>query len=285
MHKFMTRKKFHVIWTTVVITILALFFLFSLIWMIVSSMKPESQIYSNISNFKAFLPSKNISDWGKAYAGIFQRFPIMRYILNSVFYATSVTVGSIVVNALAGYGFAKFNFTGRKLLFGLLIALLVIPGTTLLIQQFQVAKTIGILNTPLAVILPGMSSPFYIYMFRNAFAAIPDSVTEAAELDGASNLRIFWNILLPMTLPTVATVGTLSFIGSWNDYVWPLMVLTNSNQFPLQVAITNINSTNPVYMNQVMAILTISTVPLVLVYIFFQKYLTQGMGSAGNGDK
>lgn len=281
----MTRKKFHVIWTTVLITILALFFLFPLIWMIVSSMKPESQIYSNISNFKAFLPSNNISDWGKAYAGIFQRFPIMRYILNSVFYATSVTVGSIVVNALAGYGFAKFNFTGRKLLFGLLIALLVIPGTTLLIQQFQVAKTIGILNTPLAVILPGMSSPFYIYMFRNAFAAIPDSVTEAAELDGASNLRIFWNILLPMTLPTVATVGTLSFIGSWNDYVWPLMVLTNSDQFPLQVAITNINSTNPVYMNQVMAILTISTVPLVLVYIFFQKYLTQGMGSAGNGDK
>lgn len=285
MNKFMTRKKFHVIWTTVLITILALFFLFPLIWMIVSSMKPESQIYSNISNFKAFLPSKNISDWGKAYAGIFQRFPIMRYILNSVFYATSVTVGSIVVNALAGYGFAKFNFTGRKLLFGLLIALLVIPGTTLLIQQFQIAKTIGILNTPLAVILPGMSSPFYIYMFRNAFAAIPDSVTEAAELDGASNLRIFWNILLPMTLPTVATVGTLSFIGSWNDYVWPLMVLTNSDQFPLQVAITNINSTNPVYMNQVMAILTISTVPLVLVYIFFQKYLTQGMGSAGNGDK
>ena len=285
MNKFMTRKKFHVIWTTVLITILALFFLFPLIWMIVSSMKPESQIYSNISNFKAFLPSKNISDWGKAYAGIFQRFPIMIYILNSVFYATSVTVGSIVVNALAGYGFAKFNFTGRKLLFGLLIALLVIPGTTLLIQQFQVAKTIGILNTPLAVILPGMSSPFYIYMFRNAFAAIPDSVTEAAELDGASNLRIFWNILLPMTLPTVATVGTLSFIGSWNDYVWPLMVLTNSDQFPLQVAITNINSTNPVYMNQVMAILTISTVPLVLVYIFFQKYLTQGMGSAGNGDK
>lgn len=281
----MSRKRFHIIWTTVLITILALFFLFPLVWMIVSSMKPESQIYSNISSFKAFLPSSNVSDWGKAYVSIFHRFPVMRYIFNSVFYATSVTVGSIIVNALAGYGFAKFNFTGRKLVFGLLIALLVIPGTTLLIQQFQIAKTIGILNSPLAVILPGISSPFYIYMFRNAFKAIPDSITEAAELDGANNLRIFWNILLPMTLPTVATVGTLSFIGSWNDYVWPLMVLTNSDQFPLQVAITNINSTNPVYMNQVMAILTISTVPLVLVYIFFQKYLTQGMGSAGNGDK
>lgn len=285
MHKFMTHRRFHTIWTTVLITILALFFLFPLVWMIVSSMKPESQIYANISNLKAFLPSKNIGDWGSAYASIFHRFPVMRYIFNSVFYAASVTIGSIVVNALAGYGFAKFNFTGRKLLFGLLIALLVIPGTTLLIQQFQIAKSIGILNTSLAVILPGISSPFYIYMFRNAFAAIPDSITEAAELDGASNFRTFWNILLPMTLPTVATVGTLSFIGSWNDYVWPLMVLTNSDQFPLQVAVTNINSTNPVYMNQVMAILAISTVPLILVYIFFQKYLTQGMGSAGNGDK
>ncbi|MBP2058832.1 fructooligosaccharide transport system permease protein [Lactobacillus colini] len=285
MNRIISRKTFHIVWTTVLITLLALFFLFPLVWMIVSSMKPEQQIYNNISNFKAFLPSANISEWGKAYSSIFHRFNVFRYILNSVFYAVSLTIGSLLVNSLAGYGFAKYKFTGRKLIFGLLIAMLVIPGATLLIQQFQVAKTIGILNTPLAVILPGMSSPFYIYMFRNAFAEIPDSVTEAAELDGASNLRIFWNILLPMTMPTVATVGTLSFIGSWNDYVWPLMVLTNSDQFPLQVAITNINNTQPVYMNQVMSILTISTVPLILVYIFFQKYLVQGMGSAGNGDK
>lgn len=285
MNSVRAHKRFHIIWTIILITLIALLFLFPLVWMIVSSMKPESQIYSNINNYKAFLPSRNISDWGKAYVGVFSRFPVLRYILNSVFYASCVTIGSIIVNALAGYGFAKFKFTGRKLLFGLLIALLVVPGTTLLIQQFQVAKLIGILNTPLAVILPGISSPFYIYMFRNAFAAIPDSITEAAELDGASNIRIFWKILLPMTLPTVATVGTLSFIGSWNDYVWPLMALTDSNMFQLQVAITNINSTNPVYMNQVMAILTISTIPLVLVYIFFQKYLTQGMGSVGNGDK
>ena len=284
MNKMISRKKFHIIWTTVLIAILALFFLFPLVWMIVSSMKPESQIYSNINNVKAFLPG-TFSEWGKAYAGVFRRFNVVRYILNSVFYATSLTIGSIVINALAGYGFAKFKFTGRMLLFALMIALLVIPGTTLLIQQFQVAKFLHILNSPLAVILPGMSSPFYIYMFRNAFADIPDSITEAAELDGANNLKIFWKILLPMTLPTVATVGTLSFIGSWNDYVWPLMVLVNSDQFPLQVAITNINNTQPVYMNQVMAILTISTIPLVLVYIFFQKYLTQGMGAAGNGDK
>ena len=104
-------------------------------------------------------------------------------------------------------------------------------------------------------------------------------------MEGAGSFRIFWSILLPMAKPTIATVGTLAFIGSWNDYVWPLIVLNDSSQFPLQVAITNVNVTQPVYQNQVMAILTISTIPLVLIYILAQKYLVRGLGSAGNGDK
>ena len=281
----MTRKRFHLIWTTVLITLIALFFLFPLVWMIASSMKSEAEIYKNMTSWKAFLPSANINEWFGAYAQLFKRFPIMHYILNSVTYALCLTAGSLVINGLAGYGFAKFKFAGNKILFSILIAMMVIPGATLIIQQFQIAKNLGLLNTILAVVLPGMASPFYIYMFKNAFEAIPESVSEAAAMEGAGSFRIFWNILLPMAKPTIATVGTLAFIGSWNDYVWPLMVLNDSSQFPLQVAITNVNVTEPVYMNQVMAILTISTIPLVLVYIFAQKYLVQGLGSAGNGDK
>lgn len=281
----MTRKRFHLIWTTVLITLIALFFLFPLVWMLHSSMKSEAEIYKNMTSWKAFLPSANINEWFGAYAQLFKRFPIMHYILNSVTYALCLTAGSLVINGLAGYGFAKFKFTGNKILFSILIAMMVIPGATLIIQQFQIAKNMGLLNTILAVVLPGMASPFYIYMFKNAFEAIPESVSEAAAMEGAGSFRIFWNILLPMAKPTIATVGTLAFIGSWNDYVWPLMVLNDSSQFPLQVAITNVNVTQPVYMNQVMAILTISTIPLVLVYIFAQKYLVQGLGSAGNGDK
>ena len=281
----MTRKRFHLIWTTVLITLIALFFLFPLVWMIASSMKSEAEIYKNMTSWKAFLPSANINEWFGAYAQLFKRFPIMHYILNSVTYALCLTAGSLVINGLAGYGFAKFKFTGNKILFSILIAMMVIPGATLIIQQFQIAKNMGLLNTILEVVLPGMASPFYIYMFKNAFEAIPESVSEAAAMEGAGSFRIFWNILLPMAKPTIATVGTLAFIGSWNDYVWPLMVLNDSSQFPLQVAITNVNVTQPVYMNQVMAILTISTIPLVLVYIFAQKYLVQGLGSAGNGDK
>lgn len=281
----MTRKRFHLIWTTVLITLIALFFLFPLVWMIASSMKSEAEIYKNMTSWKAFLPSANVHEWFGAYAQLFKRFPIVHYILNSVTYALCLTAGSLIVNGLAGYGFAKFKFTGNKILFSILIAMMVIPGATLIIQQFQIAKNLGLLNTIMAVVLPGMASPFYIYMFKNAFEAIPESVSEAAAIEGAGSFRIFWNILLPMAKPTIATVGTLAFIGSWNDYVWPLMVLNDSSQFPLQVAITNVNVTEPVYMNQVMAILTISTIPLVLVYIFAQKYLVQGLGSAGNGDK
>ena len=281
----MTRKRFNLIWTTVLITLIALFFLFPLVWMIASSMKSEAEIYKNMTSWKAFLPSANINEWFGAYAQLFKRFPIMHYILNSVTYALCLTAGSLVINGLAGYGFAKFKFTGNKILFSILIAMMVIPGATLIIQQFQIAKNMGLLNTILAVVLPGMASPFYIYMFKNAFEAIQESVSEAAAMEGAGSFRIFWNILLPMAKPTIATVGTPAFIGSWNDYVWPLMVLNDSSQFPLQVAITNVNVTQPVYMNQVMAILTISTIPLVLVYIFAQKYLVQGLGSAGNGDK
>lgn len=281
----MTRKRFHLIWTTVLITLIALFFLFPLVWMIASSMKSEAEIYKNMTSWKAFLPSANVHEWFGAYAQLLKRFPIVHYILNSVTYALCLTAGSLIVNGLAGYGFAKFKFTGNKILFSILIAMMVIPGATLIIQQFQIAKNLGLLNTIMAVVLPGMASPFYIYMFKNAFEAIPESVSEAAAMEGAGSFRIFWNILLPMAKPTIATVGTLAFIGSWNDYVWPLMVLNDSSQFPLQVAITNVNVTEPVYMNQVMAILTISTIPLVLVYIFAQKYLVQGLGSAGNGDK
>lgn len=281
----MSRKKFHIIWTTVLITLIALFFLFPLVWMIASSMKSEAEIYKNITSWKAFLPSANVHEWFGAYVQLFKRFPIIHFILNSITYALCLAAGSLIINGLAGYGFAKFKFTGNKILFSILIAMMVIPGATLIIQQFQIVKNLGLLNTILAVVLPGMSSPFYIYMFKNAFEAIPESVSEAASMEGAGSFRIFWSILLPMAKPTIATVGTLAFIGSWNDYVWPLMVLNDSSQFPLQVAITNVNVTQPVYQNQVMAILTISTIPLVLIYILAQKYLVRGLGSAGNGDK
>ncbi len=265
--------------------LLASIFIFSMIWMIASSMKPEGDIYVDMGSIKSFFPSVNPSDWFKTYEELFARFDVLKYVFNSVIYAVIVTAGSIVVNAMAGYAFAKFNFTGKKFLFGLLLALLIVPMETLIITQFTVAHELGILNTRLAVVLPMLANMLFIYLFRNFFKAVPDEIIESVQLDGANYWTIFWKIILPMSKPAIATVGTLSFIASWNDYLWPLMVLTDTEKFPLQVAITNINSTPPVYTNQVMAILTLSTIPLIIVYIVAQKYLLQGLGGSGTGIK
>ncbi|GEL66900.1 carbohydrate ABC transporter permease [Marinilactibacillus psychrotolerans] len=265
--------------------LLAILFIFPLVWMVVSSTKQEAAIYSDMGSFEAFLPSMNIGDWIVPYKEIFSRFNIIRYLANSIFYALSVTVGSIIVNSLAGYAFATVKFRGKKILFAVMIASLVIPGETIMITKFVITEKLGILNTPLAVILPLVATPLYIYMFTIFFRAISTELQEAAMLEGASKLKIYWKIMLPMSKPAIATVGTLSFIMSWNDYIWPLMVMTKSEMYPLQVAITNINNTQPVYMNQVMAILTISTIPLILIYVFFQKHLVQGLSSSGTGVK
>lgn len=269
----------------VLLFLIAALFLFPMIWMIVSSMKPEADVYHNLTSIKAFLPSFNPANWFKTYEEVVSRFSVGTYLLNSIFYGTTFALGSILVNSLAGFAFAKINFVGKKVIFGLLLALLIVPVETILISQFTVVNALGLVNTRLAVILPAMASAFNIYLFRNFFIAIPEEIIESAKLDGASIVQIFFRIMLPMAKPAIATVGVLSFITSWNDYIWPLMVLTDKSKFSIQVAITTINTTQPVLINQVMAVLTISTIPLIIVYIVAQKYILDGLGGSGTGIK
>ncbi|MGT2924418.1 carbohydrate ABC transporter permease [Streptococcus caviae] len=269
----------------VLLTLLAFLFLFPMVWMIVSSMKLEADVYNNLTSWKAFLPSLNPANWFKPYQEILSRFSIFTYLGNSIFYSVTFALGSIIINALAGFAFARIDFSGKKILFGLLLGLLIIPMETILIPQFTIINTLGLVNNRLAVIIPGMASVFNIYLFRNFFIAIPEEIVESARMDGAGIVQTFFRIMLPMSKPAVATVGVLSFISSWNDYIWPLMVLTDSSKFSMQVAITTINTTQPVYINQVMAVLTISTIPLIIVYVVAQKYIVQGLGSSGTGIK
>lgn len=265
--------------------LLAALFIFPMLWMLVSSMKPEADVFQNLASFKAFLPSLNPANWFKTYQEVISRFSVGTYLLNSIFYGLTFACGSIIVNSLAGFAFAKINFSGKKIIFGALLALLIVPMETVLIPQFTIVNSLGLVNTRLAVILPAMASAFNIYLFRNFFIAIPEEIIESAKLDGASIVKVFFHIMLPMSKPAIATVGVLSFISSWNDYIWPLMVLTDSSKFSMQVAITTINTTQPVYINQVMAVLTISTIPLIIVYIVAQKYILQGLGGSGTGIK
>lgn len=278
-------KKFKLFLEYLFLILLALLFIFPLFWMISSSLKPEASIYQDINSIKALLPSFHPGEWLQSYQELFSRFNILGYLLNSILYASVVTAGSVIINGMAGYAFSKFSFKGRELLFSLLLALLIVPVETMIITQFTIIHNLGLVDTRIAVVLPMLANAFFIYLYRNFFIAVPDSVIEAAKIEGAGNWTIFWKIMMPMSKPAIATVGTLSFIASWNDYIWPLMILTDTEKHPLQVAITNINSTEPVFTNQIMAVLTISTLPLIIVYIVAQKYLLQGLGSSGSGNK
>lgn len=269
----------------ILLTFLAFLFLFPMVWMVVSAMKPEADVYGNLTSWQAFLPSLNPANWFKPYQEILERFSIFTYLGNSIFYSTTFALGSILINAFAGYAFARIDFSGKKILFGFLLALLIIPAETVLIPQFTIVNALGLVNNRLAVIIPSLASIFNIYLFRNFFIAIPEEIVESARMDGANIIQTFFRIMLPMSKPAVATVGVLSFISSWNDYIWPLMVLTDTNKFSMQVAITTINTTQPVYINQVMAVLTISTIPLIIVYVVAQKYIVQGLGGSGTGIK
>ncbi len=264
--------------------ILAIIFIFPLVWMFASAMKPEAAVYNDLGTIRAFLPG-HVSEWLEPFKAVLSRFSMGTFIGNSMFYGISVAVGSVIVNGMAGYGFAKFNFFGKKILFALLLALLIVPMETILLSRFTMAQSLGLINTRLAVILPGIAGAFNIYLFRNFFSAIPDEVIESAKIDGANAWQIFLRIMLPMSKPAIATVGTLSFIASWNDFIWPIMVLTDRDKFPVQVAITVINNTEPVFTNQVMAVLTLSTIPLIIVYIVAQRYILQGLGGSGTGIK
>ncbi|GAB2023141.1 carbohydrate ABC transporter permease [Pseudolactococcus yaeyamensis] len=265
--------------------LLAALFIFPMLWMVVSSMKPEASVFKDLYSLRAFLPSQNPSNWFKTYAEVIDRFSVGTYLFNSIFYGLSFAACSILINSLAGFAFAKINFSGKKIIFGMMLALLIVPVETVLIPQFTIMNGLGLINTRLAVILPGIASVFNIYLFRNFFIAIPEEIIESARIDGASIVKIFFRIMLPMSKPAIATVGVLSFIGSWNDYIWPLMVLTDKSKFSMQVAITTINTTQPVYINQVMAVLTISTIPLIIIYVVAQKYILQGLGGSGTGIK
>ena len=281
MHKFMTHRRFHTIWTTVLITILALFFLFPLVWMIVSSMKPESQIYANISNLKAFLPSKNIGDWGSAYASIFHRFPVMRYIFNSVFYAASVTIGSIVVNALAGYSLAKLNFPGKKIVLGLIIALYIVPFETVLLPLYLVSNGLGITNSYLALILPFVGNCFNIFLFRQFFMSMPKDLEEAASIDGCGPLKTFVRIVIPNSKPVLATATVLTVTTHWSDFMWPLISVTSKEYKTVQLAIQGFFTDPPVRYGPIMAALVFTTIPIIILFLLLQKYYVEGITSSG----
>lgn len=264
------------------LTAAALLFMFPLIWMIVSSFKSEPAIMRDIDNIKAFILPQINGSFLNNYKEIFAQLPIIQAELNSIFYIVIVIVLSLIVNSLAGYAFARLQFPFKNFIFAVLLALMIIPGQTIMLPLFSIVYKLGWVNSYLGLIFPVIANPFYIFLFRQTFLGIPKEIEEAARIDGANSYTIFFKLVMPLAKPIYATVSILTFIALWNDFLWPVMIISDPAKQTVQMALSTLFSMQPVNHGHIMAGLTFVTLPVVLIFIFLQKYYVQGIAGAGS---
>ncbi len=270
-------------------TILSLIFLFPLLYMIATSTKSEEAIAQCAGTLRMFIPNfSSLSSMVKNYKIIFTSYGVWKYALNSFIYAGIVIVLNVLINGLAGYVLAKYRFPGKKFFNFIIMFLIIVPVETSIIPLYAIVKNVLGLKNALgvfAVILPSSISIFNIFLFRQFFVSIPSEYEEAARMDGLNNVQIFFKIILPMSKPIVATDAVFCFIGVWNDYLWPTMVLpSNINGWPLypiQAALTSIQAIQGITTGEIMASLVITSLPIFVVYVAAQKYIVKGFGTAG----
>ena len=262
---------------------LAALFIFPLIWMFTSSLKPEAMIFTQLKSLNAFsLPfDQPLNTWLDAYKAVFARFNLVRAIGNSLMYGSIIVICNIIVNSLAAYALAKFHFPGKKLIIALIIFIMIVPMETGIVPLFVIVNGLKLVNTIPGLIAPAIGSVFNVFLFRQFFMGIPDEFEEAAILDGAGRMRIFVSIIMPLSKSIIATVAILTFIGSWNDFLWPVLIFTENAKMPLQVILNVLNNTDPVRTNEVLAALTVSTVPIIAIYAIFQRFIVEGISHAG----
>jgi len=211
------------------------------------------------------------------YVQLFAQAGMGRYFVNSLVVATALTLGSVLFNVMAGYGFAKLRFKGRDAAFQALMAALVIPGQVAMMPLYLMLKQMGLVNTWAGVVLPGLAGIFGIYMVRQYARSIPDALIEAARIDGAGEWRIFWQVVLPMLKPVVVTLAVFAFLGSWNDFMWPLIVLTDGQLHTLPVALASLSREHVQDSELMMAGAVVTVLPVLILFLALQKHYMQGL--------
>ena len=210
-----------------------------------------------------------------------QGFSFARASMNSLVLAVACTIVAVGSAAMAAFVFAKLPFRGSNKLFGLYLATMMIPGTVTMVPNYIILRTLGLLDTYTGLILPSLANAFGVFLMRQSMMSVNDAYMESAYLDGASLYRIFFQIMLPMVLPTLSTMVLLSFMGSWNSYLWPLIVLTSTDKQTLQVVLGNMNGMYKNNEHVLMAGAVLTILPILVVYLVSQRYVDQGISLGG----
>ena len=216
----------------------------------------------------------------KNYAEIIFRFQgglFPRWFFNSVLTTFAIVAGSLLINTLAGYVFAKKEFYGRNIVFALLLSTMMVPRAVTLIPAFQIINKLHLFNTYWALILPGLSTAFGVFMMRQFITSLPTELIEVAKIDGAGELRIFWSIIVPLSKPAMAALGIFTLINAWNDFLWPLVVLRENTMRTLVVGLATVQSEFNIEYGLVMAGSVLTVLPLLVLYVAFQPYFVEGL--------
>ena len=267
-------KVLHVV-AIVFIFIVALIALFPLYWMFVTAVKPQDEIF----NFPPTIwPSKLV--WSN-FAGAIQRANFLKYFKNSVIVTVCSVTITIFINLLAGFAFAKYDFKGKEIMFLIVLSTLMIPMQVIMIPVFMISSWIGIRNTLLGVIIPPCAEAFGLYMARQFITEIPDELLEAARIDGATEFTIFRKVVVPNVKPLTSTLIIFTTMWRWNDLQWPLIMLSNERLYTVQLGLSNLNGALYVNWNDIMAASLIAILPVVIVFLIFQRQFVEGMVSSG----
>ncbi len=256
----------------VIVGAIAMFFPFY--WTIVTSLSPGT----GLSSSPALVPADPSL---AAYAQLFSELPFARVVANSLLLAVVTTVVQLFTSATAAYVFSRLPFPGRGAVFAVYLATMMIPLQVLIVPLFAQLRTFGLINTYLGALLPTFASAFGIFLVRQAMNQVPFELDEAATLDGAGHFRIFWHVVLPNVRPALATLAVFAFMGSWNSFLWPLVVLRSPEVQTLPIALAGLQGQYTTQWDIVMAGSVISILPMLAIYIFAQKYVIQGVANTG----
>ena len=258
--------------------LISLLFFFPVYLMVSSSFKAEGEIFAIPMHW---LPYE--FQGLRQYERAFEETRLERWYVNSIFIAAVQTVATVFFGALAGYGFAKFRFPGRNLLFLFILSIMTVPFQILVIPMFVLVRQLGWHNTYEGIIMPGLISAFGVFMMRQFAYNIPDELLDAARIDGASEFSIFRRIALPMLRPAAASLAIITFLFSWNNFLWPLVIAQNRDLITLPVGLTFFSQSldrEPLWA-VAMAVSTMATIPVILLFVFFQRYFIEGMMVSG----
>lgn len=250
-------------------------FLMPIVWVIFSSFKPAGELFTWPPTLLGRNPS--LDNYTQAFAaGDFGR-----WFLNIVVVSVLATVLTVIVNIMAGYVFAKYEFKGKKLLFGMVMVTLMIPLEVIMIPIFKVIVSTHMYNNLWGLIIPAVASPTAVFLVKQYYEPIPDALMEAARIDGASEMQILMRIMLPLAKPIISVLCIFSFMWRWNDYLWPKLVINSKTKYTLQLALANFSGEYSVDWSSLLAMSVISMIPVLVVFLTLQKYIIGGMTAGG----